>query len=119
MRFLSILLAITLSLLLNVLPTQAGMLQDGSFIHDLKIEIDGKLGSELALKLIDNDLSASVNLGKGYCETRQAGLSQKDWLELAKRQIEELQNPEMEQSLWLLYKKTAKTAKSVYCPEFS
>jgi len=119
MRLLSLLFAFALAFILNVFPASAGMLQDGSFIHDLKLYTEGKLGSELALKLVDADLSSWVKTGQSYCETRRAGYSQEDWLQMARKHLDELQDPALEQSMWLLYKKTAKAAKPIYCPEFS
>lgn len=103
----------------SILPAQANFLVDGEFIHDMKVFIEGKPSGEVANKILDANLTAWVDLGKSYCEMRRQGMNQSEALDLARTQLQEVENPETQQAIWLLNKTMARVAKGSYCPEFS
>lgn len=112
-------LAVAVVQLFISLPAQANFLIDGGFVYDLKVMMEGNLGSELAIKTLDADPVPWVHLGKNYCELRSQGMSQSDILDIEWVKNQELESSEMKQAFWLLDKTVARVAKPTYCPEFS
>ena len=68
------LLAVITVWIFSILPANANFLTDGAFISDLKSLIEGKkLGSELALQILESNYSLWTDFGKEYCDLRQQG----------------------------------------------